>query len=115
MKKIEREHLNKVAGFGCIVCHNLGLGETPAEIHHVGNGTLSKRASNYETIPLCPFIIGLVGMVPQSIQAVKHGRKTTEQKKNFLSRFYLWCYNTIGLIHHRVYHGSMERHTWLWR
>jgi len=55
MKKAESKYLSKVAGLGCIVCCNLGFEGTPAEIHHVGNGTLSKRASNYETIPLCPF------------------------------------------------------------
>ena len=49
----EKKHLNKVASMGCIVCVNLGVGETPAEIHHIGNGTMGKRASNYEVIPLC--------------------------------------------------------------
>ena len=49
----ESRHMNKVASMGCIVCVNLDLGETPAEIHHIGNGTMSKRATNYETIPLC--------------------------------------------------------------
>ena len=49
----EKVHLNKVAGMGCCVCVNLELGETPAEIHHIGNGTMAKRASNYEVIPLC--------------------------------------------------------------
>lgn len=55
MKKSESKYLNKVASLGCIVCCNLGFEGTPAEIHHISNGTLSKRASNYETIPLCPF------------------------------------------------------------
>ena len=49
----EKRHMNKVAGMGCIVCVNLDLGETPAELHHISNGTMSKRASNYEVIPLC--------------------------------------------------------------
>ena len=53
MKAKERLHLDKVASLGCIVCCNLGLGETPAEIHHIGNGTMGKKASNYEVIPLC--------------------------------------------------------------
>ena len=50
----EKKHLSKVASMGCIVCVNLGLGETPAEIHHIGNGTMGKRANNYEAIALCP-------------------------------------------------------------
>ena len=49
----EKEHMNRVASLGCICCLNMGLGETPAEIHHIGNGTMGKRASNYEVIPLC--------------------------------------------------------------
>lgn len=53
MKAKERIHLGKVAALGCIVCMNNGYYDTPAEIHHIGNGTMSKRASNYEAIPLC--------------------------------------------------------------
>ena len=53
--KAEKEHMSRVAGMGCIVCVNLGHGETPATIHHIGNGTMAKRASNYEVIPLCHF------------------------------------------------------------
>lgn len=53
MKKAERDYLNRVASIGCIVCCNLDLGETPSEIHHIGNGAMAKRASNYEIIPLC--------------------------------------------------------------
>lgn len=55
MKKAERLHLSRVANLGCIVCSNLGYEDSPAEIHHVltGCGT-GQRASNYDTIPLCP-------------------------------------------------------------
>ncbi len=51
--KAEKEHMSRVSEMGCCVCVSLGHGETPAEIHHVGNGTMGKRASNYEVIPLC--------------------------------------------------------------
>ena len=51
----EREHMGIVAGLCCIVCRNLGYGESPAEVHHVrylaGGG---QRSSNMDTIPLCP-------------------------------------------------------------
>ena len=49
----ERRHMGKVASMGCIVCVNIEHGETPAEIHHVSNGAMGKRATNYEVIPLC--------------------------------------------------------------
>ena len=52
--KAEREHMVAVAALGCIVCRNLGFSASPAEVHHIGNGTLGKKASNFETIGLCP-------------------------------------------------------------
>ena len=45
--KAEQQWLNRVAELGCIIC------QRPAEIHHIGNGTMGKRASNFEVIPLC--------------------------------------------------------------
>ncbi|MDK9585433.1 Ref family recombination enhancement nuclease [Lelliottia wanjuensis] len=52
--KAEILHLSRVAALGCIVCRNLNLGETPAEIHHCSKGTgLSVRADNFHVIPLC--------------------------------------------------------------
>ncbi|MEG1651985.1 MAG: Ref family recombination enhancement nuclease [Hafnia sp.] len=52
-KKSDLDHMGRAASLGCVVCRNLGYGESPAEAHHIGNGTMGKRASNYETIPLC--------------------------------------------------------------
>ena len=77
MKAKERAHLGKVAALNCIVCRNLGHGETPPEIHHIGNGTMGKRNNNYNTIPLCHIHhrTGGYGV------AVHAGRK--EWEKNF--------------------------------
>lgn len=50
----ESAHIARVVAAGCIVCRNLGYGEAPAEAHHIGNGTIGKRASNYSVIALCP-------------------------------------------------------------
>lgn len=47
-------YIARVVAAGCIVCRNLGYGETPAEEHHIGNGTMGKRADNYSVIALCP-------------------------------------------------------------
>ena len=55
VKKAEKEYLDKVANLGCIVCRNLGHHGTPAAIHHIGNGTMGKRASNFDVIPLCGY------------------------------------------------------------
>lgn len=53
--KAEREHMGVVAGLCCVVCRNLRLGDSPAEVHHVrylaGGG---QRSGNLDTIPLCP-------------------------------------------------------------
>jgi len=53
MNKKEKDHLNRVADIGCIVCRNMGFYGTPAEIHHIGNMTMAKKASNFEVTPLC--------------------------------------------------------------
>jgi len=43
------------ADAGCILCRFLGLGNTPAEIHHLRHGVgAGQRNSNLMTIPLCP-------------------------------------------------------------
>jgi hypothetical protein len=47
--KAEKEHLNRVAELGCLICHQ------PAEIHHLRTGMgMSQRNSNFNVIPLCP-------------------------------------------------------------
>ena len=55
MKTDDKRWLSDVASLGCIVCRNLGLGESPAEIHHIrtGQGT-AQRADHKKTLPLCP-------------------------------------------------------------
>jgi len=50
--KKEKQHYDKLARMGCILCIRLGYGEeTPSEIHHIRR--TSKR-SNAPVIPLCP-------------------------------------------------------------
>jgi hypothetical protein len=50
-----KTHLNRVAGLGCIICSRLGYPDSPAEIHHIRAGTgMGRRASDYDTLPLCP-------------------------------------------------------------
>jgi Recombination enhancement, RecA-dependent nuclease len=75
--KADREHMGIVAGLCCIVCRNLGLGDSPAEVHHVrylaGGG---QRSSNLDTLPLCPNHHRLGGFGV----AIHAGRKTWESK-----------------------------------
>ena len=52
MTKDEKQYFDKLARLGCILCHYLELGESPAEIHHCRNfGGLRKLSP---VIPLCP-------------------------------------------------------------
>lgn len=45
---------NKVASIGCILCIHLGLGKTPAMLHHVREGQgMSQRSSDWLVVPLC--------------------------------------------------------------
>ncbi len=52
--KAEREHMATVAGLGCIACHNMGIPDSPAEIHHIRSGMgMGQRNSHWDVIPLC--------------------------------------------------------------
>lgn len=52
----ERAYLGRVASLGCALCRRLGLGATPAQVHHRRTGTgAAKRAPHSETAPLCEF------------------------------------------------------------
>lgn len=54
-KKSEELHLSRVADLGCVLCDHLGLGQTPAEIHHLRDGQgMAQRSSHFLTVPLCP-------------------------------------------------------------
>ncbi len=47
--KAERDYMGRVAELGCIIC------QMPASVHHITTGVgMGQRASNYDTIPLCP-------------------------------------------------------------
>lgn len=55
MKNADKLHLSRVASLGCALCRRIGLGETPAEIHHLREAQgMSQRGSNWTAIPLCP-------------------------------------------------------------
>ena len=53
MSKATRDHLAKVAALGCVVCRNEGLGDSPAHAHHINCHAMARKASDFETIPLC--------------------------------------------------------------
>lgn len=54
-RKAERTYLDRVAALGCACCRRLGLGATPAEIHHPRKGAgMGQRAAHRDAIPLCP-------------------------------------------------------------
>ena len=42
----ESSYIARVVAAGCIVCRNLGYGETPAEAHHIGSGSTGVACSN---------------------------------------------------------------------
>ena len=44
----EKRHMGRVAALGCILCDHLGLGATPAQVHHIREGQgMSQRANDY--------------------------------------------------------------------
>ena len=46
-----KRHMGRVAELGCILCAELGLGPSPAEVHHIGD---SAERSDFLVIGLCP-------------------------------------------------------------
>ena len=50
-----QRHMGHVAALGCILCRHMGLGETPAQVHHLEEETgAAQRQDDFLTIPLCP-------------------------------------------------------------
>ena len=47
-----QRHMQRVSALGCCVCRRLGHGETPAQVHHVAEG--SSKRSPFAVAPLCP-------------------------------------------------------------
>lgn len=50
----DRRHLERVAALPCCLCQFLGMGQTPAVVHHVRARHGWGRTSHMDTIPLCP-------------------------------------------------------------
>jgi len=51
----EKWWVARVVSLGCVVCRNLGHGETPAHYHHIRTGQgAGQRSGNGLGIPLCP-------------------------------------------------------------
>ena len=55
MTAAERRWQALVRQSGCIVCRNLGYGDTPASLHHIREGQGGgQKAPDYLVLPLCP-------------------------------------------------------------
>lgn len=55
MSAASRRWMGRVAKVPCVICAHMGLGETPAIVHHMKLGTgASDRASDFLTIAVCP-------------------------------------------------------------
>lgn len=55
MSAAGQRHMGRVAALGCILCIHMGLGATPAEVHHLEEETgAAQRQDDWLTIPLCP-------------------------------------------------------------
>lgn len=47
-----KRHMDRVARLGCVVCRRMGFNESPAELHHIAEG--SGKRSDFAVAPLCP-------------------------------------------------------------
>ena len=46
-----QRHMQRVAAIACLICDKCGLGNSPAEVHHIGD---SAERSDWLVVPLCP-------------------------------------------------------------
>lgn len=76
MSKAGHDHMIRVRALGCIVCRNQGKRNSPASAHHINSHTMGGKASDFDTIPLCPFHHqhGPFG------EAVHNGKRTFEAR-----------------------------------
>lgn len=50
-----KRHMGRVAMVPCVLCRHLGLGDSPAEVHHIREGQgAAMRADDMLTASLCP-------------------------------------------------------------
>lgn len=69
-------HMSRVAALGCILCRQIGLGESPAQVHHIFD---TAARSDWLTIPLCEFHhTGPRGFHGMGERAFNRTYKTTE-------------------------------------
>jgi Recombination enhancement, RecA-dependent nuclease len=54
MSAAGKKHMARVRDLGCIVCRNVGLGATAASAHHINAKGVGMKASDFQTIGLCP-------------------------------------------------------------
>lgn len=68
-----KRHMAKVARVPCVLCARMGLGESPAEVHHLKFGSgASDRQSDFLTVALCTRHHKVE--YPESVHALKeHG------------------------------------------
>lgn len=50
MSNKSKRHMQRVRDLGCVLCQHLGLGVTPAEVHHIGD---TATRSDWLTVALC--------------------------------------------------------------
>jgi hypothetical protein len=68
-----KRHMHRVAQVPCVLCAHMGLGDTPAQVHHMKYGSgASDKKSDFLTIALCPR--HHLVEYPESVHALKeHG------------------------------------------
>lgn len=80
MSAAESRHKSRVAALGCILCHHLGLGHTPPQLHHIREECgAAQRQSDFLVIPLCPeHHLGATGLHGLGRKAFERTYKLTE-------------------------------------
>jgi hypothetical protein len=76
MTRRASDHMERVASLGCVLCHRMGHGYTPAEVHHVFD---TAARSDFLTVGLCPeHHRGATGFHGAGQRAFERMHKTSE-------------------------------------
>ena len=51
ISKATKRHMGRVASLGCVLCKQMGVPDSPAEVHHLFDTT---NRSDWLVAPLCP-------------------------------------------------------------
>lgn len=95
MTRDERDWRDSILQLGCIVCRREGLGETPAEQHHMLSG--GRRMGHMYSIPLC-YLHHRSGRDDAEVTSRDHNQRRFEARYGKESALLVECQGLIARL-----------------